>query len=554
MSFDADAIVIGTGPSGVSVAFPMLKAGMRVLLLDGGRERDSDMLPRGAYHDIRRHDPEQWRMFLGPRYEALRSGGPPSPKFDSPGSRFAYEGFSASQRIDGRGFTVVGSLARGGLSTIWGAGVSVYDEHDLADFPLSVSDLADSYRAVAKRIGVAGFGEDDLATPLDSTIPSEPPIPLAENARRLLERYGRGRWPQRLGLRLGRARMAVLAARRGERLECNACNLCLWGCARHAIYDASHDLPRLAAFETLDYRPGHLAHEIRNGPGAYRVGVRAPNGEYSSLSAPILIMAASTFATTRLLLAWQGRYGERLPLVTSPTVGFALLLPERIGAALPTHEFSMAHLAFSGEGPGRTSGDTAFGSLFPASGLPASLVIERIPFSRPSSIALYRYLQPALLLGNAFLPGRYSRNTVELQLKQGEAHLVVVAGDSPDIGARLAHLRRQVAGSFAALGAMLLPGSFTLVTPGEGLRYAGTFPMRARPAPGEVDTNCELSGSPGLFLVDLSVFPTIPAKHASLTLMANADRVGRRIAERWLSNRKPGGSREARGSGSGGPN
>ena len=78
--------------------------------------------------------------------------------------------------------------------------------------------------------------------------------------------------------------------------------------------------------------------------------------------------------------------------------------------------------------------------------------------------------------------------------------------------------------------------------------------MRARPAPGEVDTNCELSGSPGLFLVDLSLFPTIPAKHASLTLMANADRVGRRIAEYWLPNRKSGGSREARGSATRDPN
>jgi hypothetical protein len=38
-----------------------------------------------------------------------------------------------------------------------------------------------------------------------------------------------------------------------------------------------------------------------------------------------------------------------------------------------------------------------------------------------------------------------------------------------------------------------------------------------------------------MFLVDLSVFPTIPAKHASLTLMANADRVGRQIAQRWVT-------------------
>jgi choline dehydrogenase-like flavoprotein len=96
------------------------------------------------------------------------------------------------------------------------------------------------------------------------------------------------------------------------------------------------------------------------------------------------------------------------------------------------------------------------------------------------------------------------------------------------------HFRRQIARSFAALGALLIPGSFTVVGPGEGLRYAGTFPMRTNPRQGEVDRDCELYGAPGLFLVDMSVFPTIPAKHASLTLMANADRVGRRIAKRCI--------------------
>ena len=37
MAYDADAIVVGSGPSGVSVTLPMLEAGMRVLLLDGGK-------------------------------------------------------------------------------------------------------------------------------------------------------------------------------------------------------------------------------------------------------------------------------------------------------------------------------------------------------------------------------------------------------------------------------------------------------------------------------------------------------------------------------------
>jgi hypothetical protein len=286
----------------------------------------------------------------------------------------------------------------------------------------------------------------------------------------------------------------------------------------------------MARFDTLDYRPGHLVDDMGSAGDGYRVRVRTHDRDYEA-TAPILVMAASTLASSRLLLRWQRRYHQPVSLVTSPTAGFALLLPERIGAALPTEEFSMAHLAFTAEG--RDAGDAAFGSLFPASGLPASLVHERLPLTRRSAIQVYRYLQPALLFGNAFLAGRHGRNTVELQ-DDATQRLVVTPAESPGLAPRLAHLRKLLTRSFAALGAVMLPGSFTLVAPGEGLRYAGTFPMRERPKPGELDRNCQLSGSPGLFVVDLSAFPTIPAKHASLTLMANAHRVGQRIAERWL--------------------
>jgi choline dehydrogenase-like flavoprotein len=59
--------------------------------------------------------------------------------------------------------------------------------------------------------------------------------------------------------------------------------------------------------------------------------------------------------------------------------------------------------------------------------------------------------------------------------------------------------------------------------------------MRASPGPGKVDVRGELHGSTGLHIVDLSVFPAMPAKHQTLTLMANADRIGGLVAERWRS-------------------
>lgn len=533
MVHDADAMVVGSGPSGVSVALPMLEAGMRVLLLDGGKERVPGLLLQGAYHEIRRDAMDQWRAFLGPGLESLRRSGPPSPKFDAPGSSFAFEDLAGGQRVDGRGFAAIGSLARGGLSNIWGAGVSTYDEEDLAPFPLSLADLAPSYRRVAERIGVTGFADDDLASELDAEIPCGPAMPLAENARRVLQRYERRRARVRAaGVRIGRPRIAVLTEPRGERSGCVQCDMCIWGCHYGAIYSAAHDLRALEAYANLDYRPGTLAEEVVPGAGGYRVRVRTGEGG-GTLEAPLLVLAAGGLVTTRLVLQMQRRFDEQVPVVGAPGIGFALCLPERLGSAVAPREFSMGQLSFAVEGdPGRP-GDEAYGSLFPASGIPGAMFVERMPLTRPAAVRLFRRLQPALLAGNCFLPGHYSRNTARLVERDGEARLVVQGGGAAELPARLERLRGQIGRAFRRLGAFAIPGSFSPIGPGEEIRYSGTFPMRESAGAGEVDRLGELHGAPGLHLVDLSIFPSMPAKHHTLTLMANADRIGRAIAERW---------------------
>jgi choline dehydrogenase-like flavoprotein len=532
MSHEADVIVVGSGPSGISAVLPMLEAGMRVLLLDGGKERPADLVPPGAYHDIRRSDPEQWRVFLGPDLEALRREGPPSPKFDAPASRFAFEDLSREQRIEGRGFAAIGSLARGGMSNIWGAGISAWDEQDLAGFPLTLADLAPSYERVARRAGVTGFVEDDLRGPLDGRLPSLPPLDLSANARRVYDRYARNRGGvTALGVRIGRPRIAVLSREHGGRGACKLCDMCIWGCRENAIYSAAFDLAAIETHEALDYRPGSVVETIDRCAAGYRLAVRR-GGVPSELRCARVVLAAGGLVTARLVLELEGRFGDPVPVVGVPGMGFALLLPERLGGAVATREFSMGQLSFAVEGDG--PGDEAYGSLFPASGVPAWLTIERMPLTRPGAVKLFRLLQPALLLGNCFLPGRYSRDTARLERDAaGRAVLIVRGGTSPDLAPRLARIRRQLARAFLRLGVVAIPGSFSAIGPGEAIRYSGMFPMRARPGAGEVDPLGELHGAPGLHLADLAIFPAMPAKHHTLTLMANADRIGRGIAERW---------------------
>jgi len=57
------------------------------------------------------------------------------------------------------------------------------------------------------------------------------------------------------------------------------------------------------------------------------------------------------------------------------------------------------------------------------------------------------------------------------------------------------------------------------------MHYAGTVPMRADPEGHQATHEGEVRGLPGVFVVDGSALPSLPAKAHTLTIMANADRI-----------------------------
>ena len=62
--------------------------------------------------------------------------------------------------------------------------------------------------------------------------------------------------------------------------------------------------------------------------------------------------------------------------------------------------------------------------------------------------------------------------------------------------------------------------------PGRGFHTGGTFPMRAAPGPFEVDGLGRPHGFTRVHLVDSSIFPSLPATTITLSVMANAHRIG----------------------------
>ena len=106
----------------------------------------------------------------------------------------------------------------------------------------------------------------------------------------------------------------------------------------------------------------------------------------------------------------------------------------------------------------------------------------------------------------------------------------VSAGLSTKVDEVIHRLRRI----WRKLGALTLPGA-ALAEPGTDVHLAGLFPMGMH-APHGTSQNGELIAAPGVFAVDGSVLPTLPSKYVTLTIMANADRIGRHIARRQQTN------------------
>ena len=62
--------------------------------------------------------------------------------------------------------------------------------------------------------------------------------------------------------------------------------------------------------------------------------------------------------------------------------------------------------------------------------------------------------------------------------------------------------------------------------PGEGNHSGGTFPMASKPSGFETDVLGRLKNWNKIHIVDSSVFPTIAPTTITLTVMANAHRIG----------------------------
>lgn len=533
MPADAAVIIIGSGPAGAAAAFPLLARGCRVLMLDGGDDGDDEGVPSVVQampnlHDLRRR-PDQWKLIVGERYEAFQDPGAASPKFRVPAHREILRQFNQRMAIQATNFTVVGALSAGGLSNLWGAGVSRFDDEDLAEYPISLRDLAASYGRVSQRIGISGSNGDDMAALHGRDAHLLAPTKRSAQAQRLLARYAsRPGRAHRHGVRLGAARNAVLTEGRDGRSGCVYCGLCLWGCQYGAIWSARQDLQTLKRHPNFHYRPNHLATALTRTRAGWRVLAEdTRQQERLGLEAKRIFLACGAFGSAKLVLAALDMHGRDIAFQTSPSAGFAVLVAGAAVNRLEEDVFGLSQASFKVEEP-RLRRGYASGSLFAGATIQAGEYLRLIgSLSYPASRRIVRVLQPRLLVGNCYLDGAYSRHTLALS-RSGE--LRIAGGYAAATAHHAGLVRKRLAAALRHYGAWLLPGTFRMTAPGADAHYGATVPMRSLPQPHEANRAGEVDGLPGVYVVDGSALTSVPPKPHTFSIMANADRIAAGVA------------------------
>ncbi|MFB6368327.1 MAG: GMC oxidoreductase, partial [Gemmatimonadota bacterium] len=529
--FDYDVVVVGSGFGGTMAARPLVEAGLDVLVVERG-----PWVPRGEHNWEPDGTLEVTPYHSKDGLHRDGSSGPPSR---------------------------VGTAACVGGPSVFYGGVSFrFREGDFeppaeitgdsgARWPLGYRDLRPHYRRAERVLGVSGVAGDDPVGPeRRAPYPAEPGE-LTPVSRRLAE-TARG-----MGLRPFRLPLAINHGRDDARAECVACNTCdTFACAVGAKNDlAVAVLPELMR-KGLELRPNTAVTGLRSSGGRVReLELRdRRTATRHTVTARGVVLAAGALRERSPAADSVGRYLTRhcsaiaFGFFPEPAEGW-----DRFHKQIGLNDFYFGDDRSRGNGgksgrrwPLGNGGRSAPGGRPPSKlgniqqvQTPANGVIRS---ALPDLAA--DALEPAArrLVGLLALAEDSPRaeNRVELHPSRkdeaGLPELVIRHRYAErDLAAREALLdrARKVLGRAGAL--------FCYTHEIETFSHAlGTVRMGEDPSADPLTPGGRYRGIENLWVTDGSALPTAGGVNPSLTIAANALRIGEGIAERLAAEREEG--------------
>jgi choline dehydrogenase-like flavoprotein len=531
-------VVIGSGPAGVAAARALCDAGRRVTVVDAGGRIEAGKMD--VFDALGRTDPKEWPADLA---ESARGSFPVGlkhvPVKPSYGSLFPYALDDPDLPFETDGAETFPSLALGGLSNAWGASMLPYRAGDIADWPITLEELAPHYEAVLRFVPVAAEA-DDLAERIPIYTDSPGVLKRGPQAEMVLSRLRRRSEALRAaGFTCGASRLAVATAE-DDPHRCREGGLCLHGCPYGAIYNAKRTLEELVRAGKVEYKGGRYVDRLSETDGGVKIhfhrragvgdhGEQAgvgDQGERGEMSASRVFVACGALSSTRLMFESLGRPCFSRPLKDSQYFVVPVLTARAAPVGVKTQGNTLAQ-AFVELDDEKISKYTIHMQLYGYNDIMLAALAGKLPL-KPSTVErAFRPLLGRLVVVQGYL---HSADSPGLALTGDDRGLTLVGGDATEGAANVKKVARRLTASARLLGMVPLPGLTQIGHPGKSNHLGGSFPMRRDPGELETDTLGRLPVHSRIHIVDAAVFPSFPATTVTISVMANAHRIAAEAA------------------------
>jgi hypothetical protein len=532
-----DAIVIGSGASGVHAAFPLVEAGLRVVMLDVGHEdlAYERLIPPAPFVDIRKSDGNQHRYFLGDRLEGVSIGAADAGPQITPPRAYVLKDSQRLAPKRARSFEPLESFALGGLARAWGAVAFPFQDVELSRCGLPAAELPEHYEIVARRIGISGQSDDDLCSVRGPLAALQPPLRLDHNAVAILDRYADVRNRSlRDGFHMGQTVLAALSEALGNREPNSYSDMDFWSNHGRSVYRPNITLDELRGRPNFIYRSGFLVSGFsETGDKAVRVtGNILEDNTQETLTARSLVLAAGSLGTTRLVLRSLGMYDHPVPFACNPHTYMPCLHYRGLALSHADLCHSLAQLTIIYD-PTMDREHLVQAQMYSYRSLHLFRLLKETPLPHREGLRIMRALAPHFVIWviqheDVPTPGKYC--VLRRGREPADETLEIEYGDSTEERARREQHEKRIAGFVRRLGC--LPLKRVHAIHGSSVHYAGQFPMTHEDQPLTTEPSGRLRGTRAVYLADGAAFAYLPAKGPTLTLMANANRIGVSVRDR----------------------
>lgn len=418
------------------------------------------------------------------------------------------------------GEDILQTLAEGGLASAWGGACTYFDDATLRTLGLPPQEMHRSYEEVTRIVGISG----------PQTFPSVQPPPRPDHhARALLATAGRraGRLA-RLRATVRQPHTAMLTEALGTRRPCAYNDLDYYSDAHQSLYRAYFTLETLRQCDRFTYRPSARVEHVGERNGAVHVyGHFFSDGRATTAfheQGKAVIIAAGAVGTARILLESLYLYETDLPLVSMPHAFTACLHPRMLGRTGDERRSSLCQVLATIPPGANHNGICA--QLYSYRSFLLFRLLPFLPLPIPESLRILRLLTPSLLIAGIRFEAPAANGA--LSLKENGV-LSVRIPESMRSNARCRKALRNMKRVLRAIG--LLPFRTKFMSEGSAYHYAGTVPITTdETAILSAESDGRVRGFRRVFAADASLFPMLPAEPHTLTIMANARRIGQRIS------------------------